>query len=438
MNDLNIFWAVPFFATLLIIALFPILCHKVWDKHSFKILLVFPIILSVVIYSKYGESVLAHEIAHALLVHYIPLMALLFSLFTVTGGINIKINLQPTTLNNSLVLLTGSMLAGWIGTTGASMLLIRPLLSMNASRKHLSHIVIFFIFTVSNIGGVLTPLGDPPLFMGFISGVDFFWTVKNLWLIMILTLAFLISIFVVIDTFMLKKENFLPSTNLYDNKISINGFFNIFLLVGIVSLIILSANIDLGELNILGVDLKITNLVKDVLLFFIALISLYFTSDEIKKSNHFTFDSFKEVVEIFLAIFITLIPIIKMLHMGINGPFSSIFKWTINDGALDPFRIFWACGLLSSFLDNAPTYLLFFHLSGGDAISLMESKIILTSISVSAVFMGAVTYIGNAPNIMIKSIAVENKINMPNFFGYIVWSCLILLPLFLFLSVLLF
>lgn len=440
MDKLGIIWSLPFFCTLFSIAICPLLIPEKWEKHSLKILAIAPIILLIALTIKFSFALSFHELMHSLLIHYFPLMALLFSLFTITGGIHISINKELSPALNTIVLFIGSILAGWIGTTGASMLLIRPLLKINDGRKHVTHLVIFFIFTVSNIGGAMTPLGDPPLFMGFLEGVDFFWTVKHLYTIIGTTLLIILALFYIVDSFLIKKEHLISNVKNNTSGIVVTGTINIFLLFLIVSFSMLSGIVHLGKITILSVNLESVDVIKDITLVLISILSLKITPKTVRDSNKFTFASFKEVAEIFIAIFITIIPVTEMLQAGSNGCFASIFNWVSggNSQEINPFRIFWACGGISSVLDNAPSYIMFFHLAGGDPEELMNSVTILKAISLGSVYMGAMTYIGNAPNLMVRSISIERGINMPSFFGYMVWSAVILLPLFLLGSVLLF
>lgn len=440
MGELSLVWSLPFFCTLLTIALCPLLISEIWEKYSFRILLISPCVLLIALAAKFGVYQMVSGVVHSVFVHYIPLMALLFSLFVITGGIHVAIDKPAAATLNTLVLFIGSVLAGWIGTTGASMLLIRPLLRINASRKKVVHLVVFFIFLVSNIGGAMTPLGDPPLFMGFLEGVDFFWMIRNLFVVIAVTVAVLLALFYCIDSFLLSKEKGQGKAKSYSGEIKISGGVNFALLMLVVFLSMWCGMLDIGSTTIFTTKLENMSVLRDVILFLLAFVSMKVTPDEVRTNNNFMFSSFREVAEIFIAIFITIIPVAEMLENGYNGAFAPLLHWVSGgDGVnLAPFRVFWACGGISSFLDNAPTYIMFFHLAGADPTYLMDSKIILKAISLGAVYMGAMTYIGNAPNLMVKSISSGAGVNMPSFFGYMLWSAGILLPLFLLGSVLLF
>jgi Na+/H+ antiporter NhaD/arsenite permease-like protein len=326
-----------------------------------------------------------------------------------------------------------------MGTTGAAMLLIRPLLRANKERKHKVHIVIFFIFLVANIGGSLTPLGDPPLFLGFLKGVDFFWTTKAMFLPMLFMIISLLIIFYFYDTFQYRKESDLPvPTN--NEKISVKGSFNLLLIFGVVCSVLLSGFWRPGiDFTIFHVHVELQNLARDILLLILTYLSWTYTSKEIREGNEYTWFPIQEVAKLFAGIFITIIPAIAILKAGKSGALSSIINSVSSDTGPVNYMYFWLTGILSSFLDNAPTYLVFFNTAGGDAQVLMgELSQTLLAISAGAVFMGANTYIGNAPNFMVKSIAESSGIKMPSFFGYFFYSLVILFPLFIVVSLLFF
>lgn len=439
MKDLSIFWALPFIMTLLAIAICPLAINKIWEKYSFKILMIFPSILAVAISLKYDFGKFLHEFFETMALHYVPLIVLLFALFTVSSGVYIHIQKKITPIVNSLLIFVASLFSGWIGTTGASILFVRPILKLNANRKNISHVVIFFIFLVANIGGGMTPLGDPPLFMGFLEGVDFFWTVKNIGIQVLVSIVVLLSLFFLIDTYLFKKND---SDLLHNNseksqdldklmKISVDGYFNLFLMICIILTVVLSGMIKSGNLSIFGLEIKFSSIFRDLILMIIGIISLKRTDKKIHEQNDFNFIPLKEVAEIFFVIFITLIPVSYMLKEGSAGAFAGFFNWISENGAINPIKCFCGTGVLSAFLDNAPTYLIFFNLASGNPEILMgDLKNILQAISIAAVFFGAMTYIGNAPNIMVRSIAEQNRVKMPSFLGYIGISSMILLPYF--------
>ena len=321
-----------------------------------------------------------------------------------------------------------------MGTTGAAMLLIRPLIRANQNRKNKVHIIVFFIFLVANIGGSLTPLGDPPLFLGFLKGVDFFWTTSAMFLPMLFLVISLILIFFGLDTYMYNKENVKQNIPQENEKLGLEGSFNLLLLAGVVGGVLLSGfwkpHI---HLNIYHVHLELQNIIRDILLLSLTYISWTMTPKAIRKANEYTWFPIVEVGKLFAGIFVTIIPAIAILKAGTNGALSSIVSSVSNQsGEPINYMYFWLTGILSSFLDNAPTYLVFFNTAGGDPSILMNDMYdTLLAISAGAVFMGANSYIGNAPNFMVKSIAESSNIEMPSFFGYIIkWSLPILIPLF--------
>ncbi|MEO7547677.1 MAG: sodium:proton antiporter, partial [Ramlibacter sp.] len=329
----------------------------------------------------------------------------------------------------------GALLASFMGTTGASMLLIRPLIRANDDRRHTAHVVVFFIFIVSNAGGSLTPLGDPPLFLGFLKGVEFFWTVRYIFPETVSLVAALLAIFFAIDSWYYhRKEELQPMDPTPDSRnIGFDGARNFALLGAVIFLVLLSGFWKSSVVfDVAGTPVGLPGLVRDLGLIGVTLLSLKITPQSVHDDNQFSWGPMAEVAKLFAGIFLTIIPVIAMLRAGVHGPFGAIVSAvTRADGSPDPAMYFWASGVLSSFLDNAPTYLVFFNTAGGDAAVLMTTLApTLAAISAGSVFMGANTYIGNAPNLMVKAIAEERGVKMPSFFGYMLWSGAILVPLF--------
>jgi len=433
--DLGLPWVAPFAGILLSIALFPLLAPNIWHHHFGKISAFWALSFLVPFALQFGFDLALYEVLHTVLLEYIPFIILLLALFTVAGGVRMTGSLNGTPAVNTGLLLLGTLIASWMGTTGAAMLLIRPLLKANDDRRHKVHVVIFFIFLVANIGGSLTPLGDPPLFLGFLKGVDFFWTTIHLLLPMTLISVILLAIFFMLDSYFYAREpargKLAPSGNV--EKIGIEGGVNILLLGGVVGAVLLSGVWKPSiSIEIYHVPVEIQNIARDVLLIVISLLSLKLTSNESRRLNAFSWFPILEVAKLFAGIFLTIIPAIAILRAGTEGALGGVVSAvTTHDGQPINYMYFWATGILSSFLDNAPTYLVFFNTAGGDPQHLMHDvPTTLLAISAGAVFMGANTYIGNAPNFMVKSIAEERGIQMPSFFGYMAWSGLILVPLF--------
>ncbi|MDE2680263.1 MAG: sodium:proton antiporter [Verrucomicrobiota bacterium] len=538
-GGLSVWWVLPFAGMLLSIALGPLVAAHFWHSHYGKVAAGWIAVFAVPFLASFGGDAF-YEILHIVLLDYVPFIILLTALFTAAGGICLKGSLRGSPMVNTAILLIGTVLASWMGTTGAAMLLIRPILRANAWRKHRVHVVVFFIFLVANIGGSLTPLGDPPLFLGFLKGVDFFWTMKLLPVMAPVSVALLI-IFFIVDTLMFRKEGEAPDDG-EKVPLKLEGALN-FAMVGLIIGAILfskslgdgkfkdasvaekmnpkieAAEVVMGEkktvlvdfvkahegetfdesnaayhtarvehlhsiadvnklraqkthdeatgVHIFGVTVPYSNLVRDGLLILIVFISLRITpmyrvqKDEhghevaaegeeetnVRAANGFTWEPILEVAKLFVAIFVCMIPALLILKAGVDGGLKSVILM-VQTSTNEPINAmyFWLTGMLSSFLDNAPTYVVFFNTAGGDPTSLMGEGgmfdlsvgTTLLAISCGAVFMGANTYIGNAPNFMVKAIAEENGVKMPSFFGYMAWSAAILIPVFIVVSLLYF
>ncbi len=435
---LNLLWAIPFAGILLSIAVLPLMVPSFWHHHFGKVSAAWTLIFFLPFAYFFGISAAGASLVHAMLAEYIPFIILLTALYTVAGGIYIRGNLHGSPNLNCGLLLTGVVLASFMGTTGASMLMIRPLIRANDNRQHKAHLVVFFIFLVANVGGSLTPLGDPPLFLGFLKGVDFFWTVGYIFPETLFMVFSLLLIFYAIDSHYFKKKGVLPVDPTPDTRrIGFDGAANFWLLAAAAGLVLMSGVWKSSlAMDVLGTVVGLPGMVRDVGLVIITLISLRITAKSVHSSNQFTWAPMQEVAKLFIGIFLTIIPVIAMLKAGANGPFSAIVTGiTRPDGLPNPTMYFWATGLLSSFLDNAPTYLVFFNTAGGDPRVLMTTLApTLAAISAGAVFMGANSYIGNAPNLMVKAVAEDRGVKMPSFFGYMAWSCGVLIPLFIIMT----
>ena len=432
----SILATLPFVVLLLCIALLPLIqrTEHWWEHNSSKLKVALSLAAVTSVYyllrdfgfhhSDPGLAALLGVYQHAILADYVPFIVLLFSLFTISGGINLRGDLPAHPATNTTILAIGAALASFIGTTGAAMLLIRPLLQINSERRRVKHTVIFFIFLVANIGGSLLPIGDPPLFLGYLRGVPFLWTFQLLaeWA---LCCGVLLIVYYAWDLYEYRKET--PSDVARDEGIReplrFRGLANVPLLVGVVLAVALLVP---GKVYF---GLTIPPYLREGVQLALAGISWMVTSREIRKANGFTFFAINEVACLFIGIFITMMPAIEILQargadLGLNSP----------------AHFFWATGILSSFLDNAPTYVVFFEVAGALPASPAHelalvggghvNEMLLVGISCGAVFMGAMSYIGNGPNFMVKSIAEQSGVQMPSFFGYMAYSCLVLLPLF--------
>ncbi len=421
-------YALPFAGILLSIASGPLLFPKFWHHHYGKIAAAWALLTLAIIAVRFGIGAALAGFVHALLAEYVSFIVLLFALYTVAGGLLITGNLGGKVWSNALVLAIGAALASVVGTTGAAMILVRPLIRANSLRAHNVHVVVFFIFLVANIGGALSPLGDPPLFVGFLRGIDFFWTTRHLWQETLVTAALVLAIFIAVDLWFARHD---PPASTAGGAIRLHGLANLPLIAAVIAAILVSAAWKPGiEFDVYGTHVALQNLARDGVLVLIALASLWLTPDEHRAANDFTWEPIREVAKLFAGIFVCIIPVLAMLEAGRNGSFGWLLDAvTRANGEHHEVAFFWLTGVLSAFLDNAPTYLVFFQLAGGDAAELMTHLAgTLAAISMGAVYMGALTYIGNAPNFMVAAIANERGVPMPSFFGYMLWSGAVLLP----------
>jgi Na+/H+ antiporter NhaD/arsenite permease-like protein len=427
-------WAIPFIGILLTIATGPLLFPKIWHHHYGKLAFIWSTFTVAPLAAIYGASSAVAAFTHAMLAEFLSFIVVLFTLYVVAGGILVTGNLRGTPLVNTAILALGTLIASVVGTTGTAMILIRPLIRANATRLHNAHVVIFFIFLVGNIGGALSPLGDPPLFVGFLHGVDFFWTTQHLWRQTALAAGLVLAAFVALDLWHYRKDRLVTTVgeNVPPIDLGMRGSINFVLIAGVVAAILASATWRPAiSFNVNGTILDLQNVVRDGALVLIALLSLALTPNEHREANDFTWEPIVEVAILFAGIFTCIIPVMAMLGAGKEGAFAWLLAAvTTPDGSPHALAYFWLTGLLSALLDNAPTYLVFFELAGGDAGELMGPlAATLAAISLGAVCMGAMTYLGNAPNLMIYAIAVERGVKMPSFFGYMVWSGTVMLPI---------
>jgi Na+/H+ antiporter NhaD/arsenite permease-like protein len=437
--SLNWPWALPFVGILLTIALGPLAFRNFWHHHYGKLAFVWAALTIVPLAALRGVDTALAALAHALIGDYLGFIAILFALYVVAGGILIVGTLRGTPLVNTLILAFGTLIASLVGTTGAAMILIRPLLRANSDRPHNVHVVVFFIFLAGNIGGALSPLGDPPLFIGFLNGVDFFWPLQHLWRPTVFVACCVLAVFIAVDAwFYLKDRRAAPASEVAEYvPFRVYGLVNLLLLVLIIGAVIDSAVWNPGiTFTIYGTALPLQDLARDTVLILAALLSLWLTPNEHRESNGFTFEPILEVALLFAGIFVCAVPVLATLDAGPKGAFAWLLAMvTSADGTPHQVAYFWLTGVLSAILDNAPTYLVFFKLAGGNPAELMTTLApALAAISMGAVYMGALTYIGNAPNFMIYAIATERGIKMPSFFGYMGWSIVVLVPVFVLIT----
>ncbi len=429
-------WGIPFIGLLLSIALVPLVAPHFWHRRMPLVAGLWSLVLLGPMAVAFGPGYATHSALHAVLIEYLPFVALLVALFTAGGGILVQGGPWGTPAGNTLLLAIGAVLAGVMGTTGVSMVLIHPLLRANQHRRRKVHLVLFFILLASNIGGSTSPLGDPPLYVGFLLGVPFTWPLMNL-LAKTLTVALpLLLVFWLLDR-RLSASDPPPRPR---QPLRIDGWVNVGMIAAVVGCVLLQAEWQPGWVNVLGVPVRIERLVSMAMLAGITGLSLWLTPRGVRQGNLFSWSPMTEVAILFLAIFITIDPVLEMLSAGRAGPLAGVLALTTDAQGHDiPAVYFWMAGVLSAFLDNAPTYLVFFQLAGGDAAKLVaEEQAVLQAISAGAVFFGALTYIGNAPNLMVRSIAAHRGVRMPGFFGYMGLACLLLLPLFALVTLLFF
>lgn len=438
---MNLAFCIPFAGLLLCIAVLPLVKAEWWEAHQPHAVVFWSLLFVLPFAFVYGPGQAFEKVLECIVDDYLTFIILLFGLFCVSGNITLEGDLAGSPRINVGLLLIGTMLSSWIGTTGASMLMVRPIIKMNAWRKRRSHIMVFFIFLISNIGGCLTPIGDPPLLMGFMRGVPFFWSL-HLFPVLLFNVVILLTIFYFLDRRAYRRdiaEGLKPDISKPGTEVHILGLHNLIFLAMIVAAVILSGTLPgmaafqdaegaVRGIHLFGeVTLTYPALIEVVIILVAAFLSFKTTSVEIRRKNHFTWGAIQEVAVLFVGIFITMQPALMILKA--NGASLGLNK---------PFEMFWATGCLSSFLDNTPTYLVFLTTAG--ALGFTEGMptilgtvpvAMLEAISCGAVFMGANTYIGNAPNFMVKSISDENGIRMPSFFGYLLWSVTFLIPVFL-------
>jgi Na+/H+ antiporter NhaD/arsenite permease-like protein len=423
-------WTVlPFVGILLSIAVLPLISTHWWERNFGKVSLLWMAVAFLTMYLAAPGldrfvAMYSHELYQTMR-EYISFILLLGTLYVISGGIVIKGSLSGKPVSNLLILAVGALLASLIGTTGAAMLLIRPLIKSIRWRRHKTHIIIFFIFLVCNIGGSLTPIGDPPLFIGFLRGVPFFWTLRltPAWA---LTCGILLALFYAVDRHRMKREPEVPP-DMAKKSLQLEGTVNFLFLLGVIAAVLFSGLIRLGTLDLGWGQLIFENVIRDVIMLALAGLSLRFTPRTLRQENNFNYAPIREVALLFVGIFTTMIPALMLL----NARGAEL-------GVDSASKFYWFTGILSSFLDNTPTYMTFLetarsvlHMSVAQLLASPQGALFIQAISVGAVFMGANTYIGNGPNFMVKSIAEQEQIRMPSFFGYMLWSICILLPVFI-------
>ncbi len=432
-------WGIPFAGLLLTIAVLPLLAPRLWHRRTGATAALWALALLVPQAVLLGGAGVLASVWHVVLHEYLPFVMLLLALFTAGGGLLLEGGPWGTPAGNTLLLAIGTVLAGVMGTTGVSMVLIHPLLRANAHRRQRVHLVVFFIVLCANAGGATSPLGDPPLYLGFLNGVPFLWPLRHMLPPLLLLAAPALAAFYVIDRRLAAREKRAgreppPERN---TRLRLTGGWNVALIGAVVLCVLLQGVWHPGTVVLLGEPVPIERLAAMAVFALVTGVSLAITDRRVREGNLFEWGPMIEVAKLFAAIFITIAPVLTMLQAGPTGPLGFVLRWTLDaQGRPDPLAYFWLTGLLSAFLDNAPTYLVFFQLAGDGPANLTGPlQPVLLGLSAGAVFFGALTYIGNAPNMMVRSIAARRGIRMPGFFTYLGWSCALLLPCFVLISI---
>lgn len=429
-------WGLPFAGLLLSVALMPILAPRLWHRRMGLVCVAWSAALLLPLAVKAGPGTAAAEAWHAVLVEYLPFVSLLLALYSAGGGILLTGGPWGTPAGNTLLLGLGTALAGVMGTTGVSMVLIHPFLRSNAHRTRKVHMVVFFILLVANAGGSTSPLGDPPLYLGFLRGVPFFWPATHLAAPLVLLAAPLLLGFFLLDRRFAADEK--PPER--ERRLRLRGWPNAGLVVVVIAAVLVQGIWHPGTTAVFGQEIEITRLLASGVFLGVAVVSAAWTPLAVREGNMFTWGPMAEVAKLFAAIFITIAPVLAMLQAGLDGPLAPLLRLTVDRaGQPLPAVYFWMTGGLSAFLDNAPTYLVFFEQAGGDPARLTGAwNATLRAISAGAVFFGALTYIGNAPNLMVRAIAAHRGVRMPGFFGYSAFAAALLLPMFVVITLVFF
>lgn len=433
------FWILlPFVAMLLCIAIAPLIAEKEWEKNlnKFAVSMVLGSVVAIwMVTNNNAENEFTHKLVHQMVFDYVPFILLLTALFVVTGGIHVKGDIQATPKVNTLILAIGFVLASLMGTTGAAMLLIRPLLATNSQRKYTTHTVLFFIALVANTGGLLTPLGDPPLFLLYLRGAEFTWFL-SLFPIWAFVGISLLVIYFLLDTYYYTKREALEHL-MHDAReqepIRIDGNINFLWLACVVASVMF---INSGYIPAMGEEHApiYIKLLREIVLVAIIFLSLYTTKKQVREANHYSWAPIIEVAVLFVGIFATMTP--ALIYLNANAA---------NLGLTEPWQFYYSAGTLSSFLDNAPTAVAFHSVATGlpmtEGVPMVAGvqEVLLKAIATASVFFGAMTYIGNGPNFMVKAIAEESGLRMPSFFGYMFkFSLVVLLPLYIIVQLIFF
>ncbi len=431
MNSYGLAWAIPFVGLLLTIGLAPLIAPRLWQQHYGKLAAFWALAFLVADIVHEGGGATLHAATGILLLDYLPFILLLGALFVIAGGLHVTGLPRASPGVNTALLALGVVLSNIIGTTGATMVMLRPIMRANRHRQRTTHVFIFFIFLVANIGGALTPLGNPPIFLGFLLGVPFFWPTVHLALPTLLLVAALLATFYALDSVIGRRgRRNEPEVLAEIEKLGVNGKINLAMLaLAVVSVLLHAFWKTTVSVDIFGVEWGLVDIVSDAMLFASGLLSFLLTRPSVHRANEFSWQPIIEVAALFAAIFVTLVPVMAIIAAGPSGPAAPLMAHLFVDGAPYKPAFYWLTGTLSALLDNAPTYVVFFGFAGNNPALLTGSLAgTLQAISAGAVFFGGMTYIGSAANLMVKGIVEGTGIRMPNFITYLAWSGLCLLP----------
>ncbi len=419
-------WGLPFAGLLASMAVLPVVAPRFWHRRMGVVAFAWSAALLSAEALASGLGAAAAAVWHALLIDYLPFVTLLLALYAAGGGVLLRGGPAGTPIGNTAMLALGMAMGVVMGTTGASMVLIHPLLRANAHRRRKVHLVVFVIVLVANASGALTPLGNPPLYIGLLHGVPFFWPARHLLAPLLVVAVLLLASFYLIDRHLAASEPPAPRAE----RFRVRGWGNLALILLVVAVVLAQGFVRPWAVVVLGEPVIVAQFGGVAVLLLVALVSAAFTPRAIRQSNDFTWQPMAEVAILFAAIFITIGPVVAMLHAGLDGPLAPLLRLSRDGGGQNlPLMYFWLTGILSALLDNAPTYLVFFELAGIRPTALSGPEgVTLMAISAGAVFFGGLTYIGNAPNMMLRAIAAHRGVRMPGFFGFALLASVLLLP----------
>jgi len=421
----SLLWSLPFVGMLLSIAVFPIVAPRFWRRRMGWVAAGWSTALLLPQAFVFGITMAAATVWHAVLIDYLPFVTLLLALYTTGGGVLLIGGPAGSPSGNTAMLAFGIFLSAMAGTTAASMVLIHPLLHANAHRRRKFHLVLFLIILVANVSGALTPLGNPPLYIGFLHGVPFFWPSRHLAGLLMLVSGALLAAFYLIDRRLAARETAAPQPP----RFRIRGRVNIAIMLLVIAAVLLQGQLA-SPVELYGVRVAAGQLAAIAVFLAATAASIRLTPRNVRQANDFTWQPMAEVAKLFAAIFVTIGPVTAMLQTGLHGPFAPLLRLTRDTaGQPIPLMFFWLTGILSAFLDNAPTYLVFFNLAGIRPGSLDNQAVLLAAISAGAVFFGGLTYVGNAPNMMLRAIAAHRGVRMPGFFGFMLRAAAVLVPI---------